>query len=83
MQTQAGQQESTWPFQLRPLSQNLGAEIIDVDLTHGVDDKQFAAIYQAFVRYQVLLFGTQQLPPSRQVEFARRFGPVQVHVMNQ
>jgi taurine dioxygenase len=35
------------------------------------------------VRYQVLLFGTQELPPGRQVEFARRFGQVQIHVMNQ
>jgi len=31
----------------------------------------------------VLLFGPLDLPPGRQVEFARRFGEVQVHVMNQ
>ncbi len=74
---------STWPFEARPLTPNLGAEIIGVDLARGVDDPIFAAIYEAFLRYQVLLFGTQELPPGRQVEFARRFGPVQVHVMNQ
>ena len=49
----------------------------------GVDEQLFDAIYQAFLRYQVLLFGTQDLPPGRQVEFARRFGEVQIHVMNQ
>jgi taurine dioxygenase len=75
--------ESSWPFEVRPLTQNLGAEIIGADLARGVDDKTFVAIYEAFLRYQVLLFGTQELPPGRQVEFARRFGPVQIHVMNQ
>src|SRR5258708_4298572 len=73
----------SWPFEVRPLTQNLGAEIIGVDLARGVDDKLFSAIYEAFVRHQVLLFGTQELPPGRQVEFARHFGQVQVHVMNQ
>ncbi len=72
-----------WPFEVRPLTPSLGAEIIGVDLARGVDEKLFVAIYQAFVRYQVLLFGTQELPPGRQVEFARRFGQVQIHVMNQ
>ena len=70
-------------FETRPLSPNLGAEIIGVDLARGVDDAQFAAIYDAFLKHQVLLFGTQDLPPGRQVEFARRFGEVQIHVMNQ
>ena len=70
-------------FETRPLAPNLGAEIIGVDLARGVNDAQFAAIYDAFLKHQVLLFGTQDLPPGRQVEFARRFGEVQIHVMNQ
>jgi taurine dioxygenase len=60
----------------------VGAEI-DVDLGRGVDDRLFAGLYQAFLRYQVLVFPPQDLPPARQVEFARRFGKVQVHVMDQ
>ncbi len=72
-----------WPFNIRPLGDNLGVEIIGVDLAAGVDERLFTAIYQAFLDYQVLLFGTQDLPPGRQVEFARRFGEVQIHVMNQ
>ena len=72
-----------FPFTVRPLTPALGAEIIGVDLARGVDDNQFTAIYQAFLRYQVLLFRDQDLPPGRQVEFARRFGEVQIHVMNQ
>ena len=72
-----------WPFEVRPLSAKLGAEIIGVDLAGGVNERLFAAIYQAFLRYQVLLFSRQALPPGPQVEFARRFGEVQIHVMNQ
>ena len=48
-----------------------------------MDDDLFRALYQAFLRYQVLLFPPQDVPPARQVSFARRFGEVQVHVMNQ
>jgi taurine dioxygenase len=72
-----------WPFEVRPLTPNLGARILGVDLAQGVDDSLFAAIYQAFVHYQVLLFGEQDLPPAKQVEFAHHFGEVQIHVMNQ
>ena len=71
------------PFAIRPLTPSLGAEIRGVDLAEGVGDEAFAAIYQALLRYQVLLFAPQDLPPGRQVEFARRFGEVQIHVMNQ
>jgi taurine dioxygenase len=70
-------------FTVRPLTPRLGAEIQGVDLAQGVDDELFEQIYAAFLRHQVLLFGRQDLPPGRQVEFARRFGEVQIHVMNQ
>ncbi len=71
------------PFTVRPLTANLGAEIGGVDLAGDLDAEVFRAIYRAFLRYQVLLFGSQDLPPGRQVAFARQFGEVQIHVMNQ
>jgi len=74
---------SARPFAVRPLSPRLGAEILGVELAQGVDDALFRDIYAAFLEYQVLLFGSQALPPGRQVEFARRFGEVQIHVMHQ
>lgn len=71
------------PFEVRALTPNLGAAISGVKLADGLADEVFHALYRAFLRYQVLLFPPQDLPPGRQVEFARRFGEVQVHVMNQ
>ena len=71
------------PITVRPLTANLGAEISGVKLAEDISDEVFDAIYQAYLRYQVLLFPPQELPPGRQVEFARQFGEVQIHVMNQ
>ena len=61
----------------------MGTEVIGVDLAQDLDDTLFAALYRAFLDYQLLLFRDLDLPPGRQVAFARRFGEVQVHVMDQ
>ena len=71
------------PFEIRSLTPELGAQLVGVDLTKDVDDELFGAIYRAFLRHQVLLFGPADLPPGRQVAFGRRFGELQIHVMNQ
>jgi taurine dioxygenase len=68
---------------LRPLTPKLGAAISNVKLADDMSDQVFRAIYQAFLRYQVLLFPPQDVPPGSQVAFARRFGEVQIHVMSQ
>lgn len=70
-------------FAAHPLTPALGARIEGVDLAADMSDEVFRAIYQAFLAHQVLLFPPQQIPPARQVAFARRFGEVQVHVMSQ
>ena len=71
-----------WPFRVRPLTPKLGAEISGLDFAAGISDADFRALYQAWLRYQVLLFPPQDLSPAAQVAFARQFGDVQVHVMS-
>lgn len=71
-----------WSFRVRPLAPRLGAEI-GLDIARGLDDETFREVYRAFLRFQVLLFPPQDLPPARQVELGRRFGELQIHVMNQ
>ena len=73
----------SWPFAVRPLTPHLGAEIRGVELAQDLEGEVFRALYRAFLRYQVLLFPPQDVPAARQVALARRFGEVQVHVMNQ
>lgn len=67
---------------VQPLHPRLGAEILGVDLD-VVDDELFEQIYTAFVRYKMVVFRDQNLSSAGQVAFARRFGTVQVHVLNQ
>lgn len=66
----------------RPLGP-FGVEIRGVDLGRGLDDALGSAIDRAFIDHHLLLFRDQDLPPEAQVAFARRFGEVQIHVMNQ
>lgn len=75
--------QADWPFALRVLTPSLGAEIRGVSLAEDLDEQVFGAIRRALLRYQVLLFPPQDVPPERQVRLARCFGEVQIHVMNQ
>ena len=70
------------PFAVQPLEGGLGAEIQGVAVSE-VDDATFPAIYDAFLTHQLLLFRGREVSHGDQVGFARRFGEVQVHVMNQ
>ena len=73
---------SSAPFDVRPLTPHLGAEISGVDIAAGIAPDAFRALYDAFLRHQVLVFPPADVPPGAQVAFARQFGEVQVHVMS-
>ncbi len=75
--------ESGVRLELRPLAPSLGAEVLGLDLNAPMSDAAFEAIWRAFLDYELLLFRGQRLDPHQHVAFARRFGPVDVHVMNQ
>lgn len=65
--------------QVRPMTVNIGAEIEGVDLSRPVDDATFAAVYQAFLKWKVIFFRDQDITPEQHLDFARRFGPLEVH----
>lgn len=70
-------------LQMTPLTDGFGVEITGIDLAVPLPGHDFDRIYEAFLAHQVLLFRGQKLEPAQQVAFARQFGAVQVHVMNQ
>lgn len=72
-----------WPFEVVPLHADFGCEIVGLSLADAVAEGNFAKVYEAFLAYKLILFRNVDLPPATQVAFARRFGEVQVHVMNQ
>ena len=66
-----------------PLSEGFGVEARGVDLAQPMSDTAFAAVEQAFLEGQVLVFRGQALTPGQFVAFARRFGPPEPHVIDQ
>jgi taurine dioxygenase len=72
-----------WPFKVKPLHPALGCEITGITLADAVSPAIFAKVYEAFLDYELILFRDVDLPPATQVAFARNFGEVNVHVLNQ
>ena len=72
-----------WAFKVKPLHPVLGCEITDITLAQAVSPALFAKVYEAFLAYELILFRDVDLPPATQVAFAKSFGEVQIHVMNQ
>jgi len=58
---------------VHPTGAPLGARIADVDLRQ-VDDRLFAAIHEAWLAHQVVLFPDQHLTDAELIAFSRRFG---------
>jgi taurine dioxygenase len=58
----------------------LGAEI-GVDLSRPLDEATFAAIEAAFHDNIVVFFRGQNLSNERHIEFSRRFGELEVHIV--
>jgi len=61
---------------VRPLSSALGAEIVGFDVRNLTDDA-FSEVREAFLRYQLLVFRDQSLPPEDHIAFSWRFGELE------
>jgi taurine dioxygenase len=66
-------------MQVNSLSDVLGAEIIGTDVGN-LDDAAFDEVHDAFLKHHVLVFRAQDLPPEKQINFAQRFGELDVHI---
>jgi taurine dioxygenase len=70
-------------FDIRPLNGNVGAEIVGLDLRQPVNDYDFARIHRAHLDHHVVVFRDQHISPQQQIDFSRRFGVLQIHVLKQ
>ncbi|MET0288775.1 MAG: TauD/TfdA family dioxygenase [Pseudoxanthomonas sp.] len=64
-----------------PFDAPLGAEVIGLDLSQPLEQADFARIHRAHLDHHVLVFRDQRITPAQQVDFSRRFGPLQIHVL--
>ncbi len=66
------------PFEVRRLSQALGAEVRGVDLAR-LDDARIAHIRALLLEHLVVFFPEQHLSLDEHVAFGRRFGELEIH----
>lgn len=66
-------------IEVRPLTSALGAEVLGVDLSGQLTNREFDAIHQAFLDHQVIFFRDQSLTPEQHLAFARKFGELDIH----
>lgn len=68
---------------VNPLSPVMGAEIRGIDLSGSLAEGSLAKIREAFKRYMLIVFRDQRIDEAQQVAFSRRFGELQIHVLDQ
>ena len=66
-------------FDARMLSPTIGAELDGVALTGELPDAVIAEIADALAAYKVVFFRNQPFTAEQHVQFARRFGDLEVH----
>ena len=68
---------------IHPFDTALGAEVRGLDLSRPIDEADFAVVEEAYRTRSVLLFRSQKLTPEQHIEFSRRFGKLEIHVLDQ
>ena len=70
-------------FEVRPFPAPVGAEILGLDISKPIGAEDFARIHKAHLDHHVLVFRNQQITPQEHIDFSRRFGPLEIHVLHQ
>jgi taurine dioxygenase len=69
-------------MEFNKLSDGFGVEVREVDLA-SLDENQLEEIKNAFYKHQILVARAQKLTPAQFLQFARRIGPPEPHVIDQ
>jgi alpha-ketoglutarate-dependent taurine dioxygenase len=59
---------------VKPMTNALGAEVLNVDLTRELDHDAVRVLKELFLQYKVLFFRDQDLTPEQHIAFAMHFG---------
>ena len=66
-------------IEVQPTSGALGAEVLGVDLSNGLDADEVADIRRAFNEHGVIFFRDQRLTPEQHIAFAGRMGTININ----
>ena len=83
MQPATGPYHSPAMIEFRPLGDLFGVETSDIDLAQPLSEATFAELERAFYANQVLALHRQDIGAAQFIDFARRLGPPQPHVIDQ
>jgi len=67
------------PFEIKPYSPTIGAEIHGIDLRQPMPDATLASLRAALLEWKVLFFRDQDITTEQHLAFARRFGELEIH----
>lgn len=70
-------------FDVRPLTDTLGAEIVGIDLGQPLSVHDLARVHRAHLDHHVVVFRDQRITPQQHIDFSRRFGKLMIHVLHQ
>ena len=79
MITSAARKVQSAPFQIKPLSPTIGAEISGIDLRLGVSSSVLPELRAALLEWKVLFFRDQEITTEQHLAFASLFGELEVH----
>jgi taurine dioxygenase len=66
-------------LEIAPLTPTIGAEISGIDLSEPLDDVTVADLRALLLEWKVLFFRDQDITTEQHLDFARRFGALEVH----
>ncbi len=64
------------PLKIEPVDATFGAVVSGLRIPE-IDDETFHALYEAWLKYALLIFPGQHLTRDEQIAFAKRFGPLE------
>ncbi|MFT5391054.1 MAG: taurine dioxygenase [Gammaproteobacteria bacterium] len=62
-----------------PLTRNIGAELVGVDLRTPLSEAQFGVVHEALMAHQVIFLRDQYITSEQHLAFGKRFGELHVH----
>ena len=65
-------------IEIKPLTIHTGAEISGVDITQPLSQGDAGEIWDAFLKWKVVVFRNQKMDHAQQVAFARTFGDLTI-----
>ena len=67
------------PFEVTPRRDGFAGTVTGLDLSRKLDIVTFARLHRAWMNNPVLVFPGQEISDAEQIDFAKRFGDLEIH----